>query len=99
MVMVGCSDDLSCVCIQARKHDAVIMSTVYLNLPDASGVPLAGLGVQSIPFTLKLEQLIDFQDLVKEFGGVIGQDGDLLKVGDYVELSSASCEVNIEGRG
>ena len=79
--------------IQARKSNAVEVSSICLNLPDAEGVTLSELPADSIPFTIQLEQLIHFDDIVKEFGGVIGQNGALINIGDYVELSSAHYQV------
>lgn len=53
---------------------------------------LGDLQIQRPPFTVHLDYL-NPTDIIKEFYGVIGQDGELIHAGDYVELRSAHHEV------
>ena len=69
------------------------LSDVKLDLPEAEGVPLEELQLQQPPFELHFHHL-DFQDTVKEFRGVIGQDGALIHIGDFVKLSFPYNEVS-----
>ena len=61
-------------------------------LPDAQGFFLGDLQFQQPPFTLHFDH-IQPDDAIGEFHGVIGQDGEIVHTGDYVELSSAHHEV------
>ena len=48
------------------------------------------------PFTLDSD--LKPTDVVKEFSGVIGQIGELINAGDYVELRDAHNEVGVSIR-
>lgn len=70
----------------------MLLSTFVLNLPDAQDIPLGDLPIQQPPFTVHIECL-HHDDLVHEFHGVIGKDGDLVQSGNYVKLSSSHFQV------
>lgn len=63
-------------------------------LPDAQGVSLRHLESQQPPFTLHFDH-IQSDDVIREFLGFVGQDGELVHTGDYVELSLAHHEVRM----
>lgn len=67
------------------KHAVAQFSTMQLNLPDAKGIILEDLPVQQPPFTVHWDHL-SLDDTIQEFRGVIGQDGELVHVGDFVML-------------
>ena len=62
---------------------------LYLNISEHFGASIATLQVQHSFVT----QLFQPGDLVKEFTAVIGQDGQLIHIGYYVELYSPQYEV------
>lgn len=79
--------------MQESKNKAVQFSSLCVNiaeLPDASTC-IATLQTQQL-FTTHLNYLHP-QELVKEFTAVVGQDRQLIHVGDCVELSSHHYEV------
>ena len=55
-------------------------------------VCLSDLSLQSPPFTIHLDD-IQPQDIVEEFGGLIGKDGKLVHAHDFVELRSTHYQV------
>lgn len=57
---------------------------MQLSSPDAIGISLGHL---SPPFQVHYGELVP-EGKVEIFQGVIGQDGELIHVGDYVKLSS-----------
>jgi len=61
-------------------------------LPDAQEVSLEDLALQEPPFTVHIDHL-ELNKLVREFKGVIGQDGHLVGTGEFVELSLPHHEV------
>ena len=61
-------------------------------IPDAPGVSVGDLPLQQPPFAVHFDH-IQPHDPVDEFHGVIGQDGELIRKDDYVELSSHRYEV------
>lgn len=67
-------------------------SSLNIHLPDAQGVSLLDLPSYESPFVLYLDHL-DPNDMVKEFGGVIGQNHDLVATGSFVLLSTVHHEV------
>ena len=60
---------------------------VTLCLAEIQEVTLGDLQNQTQPFALHLND-IHPSDMVQDFNGVIGQDGELINAGDYVQLSS-----------
>ena len=78
--------------MQKIKNAAVHFCTLGLMLPDAQGVSLGDLPFQQPPFTLHFGH-IQPHDMIEEFRGVIGQDGELIHTNEYVELRSAHYEV------
>ena len=72
---------------------SVHLSAVQLNLPDAGGetVCMANFHCQQSPFTIHWDQF-NLDDLVQEFHAVIGQDRELIHIGDFVKLSSTHYE-------
>lgn len=63
-----------------------------LNVPDAKDVHLGDLPLQQPPFTVHVDHL-RMDDQVHVFHGMIGGDGDLVRTGDYVKLSSTLYQV------
>ena len=61
---------------------------VTLCLAEIQEVTLGDLKNQTQPFVLHLNN-IHPSDMVQEFNSVIGQDGELINSGDYVQLSLA----------
>lgn len=71
----------------------VQFSAVKLNLPDIEdGTPcIANLQHQQPSFTFHWDHL-SLDDRVQEFRAVIGQDREMVHIGDFVELSSSHYE-------
>lgn len=63
------------------------VSDINLGLPNAEGVSLKDLQLQQPPFAVNISHL-HFQDSVKECKGVIGHDGELIRIGNFVKMSS-----------
>lgn len=77
--------------MQESKNKAVLFSSLCVNIAELHGASIATLQTQQL-FTTHLNYLHP-QELVKEFTAVIGQDRQLIHVGDCVELSSHHYEV------
>jgi hypothetical protein len=79
---------------QRSGRAASIFSTLHLNLPDAPGVLIGELSNQQQPFHL-YHSGIGLRERVEVFKSVIGQDGELIKIGDYIKLSVEDHEVSL----
>lgn len=77
--------------MQESKNKAVQFCNLCLNMPEQFGASVTTIQTQQ-SFTTHLN-LLQPHDLVKEFTAMIGQDGQLIHVGDYVELCSPQYEV------
>ena len=73
---------------------ALPLSSLSLMLQDVQRVCLGNLSLQNPPFTVHFDN-IQPQDIVEEFGGIIGQSGKLIHTHDFVELHSTHHEVGI----
>jgi hypothetical protein len=73
---------------------AILFSAVNLDLPDADSgvVTIAGLALQHPSFVTHWDNL-KLDDKVNVFRGVIGQDRELVHVGDFVKLTAHHEEV------
>ena len=72
--------------MQESSKKEVQFCNLYLNLPEQFGASVTTIQTQ-LSFTTHLN-LLQPDDLVKEFTAVIAQDGQLVDVGDYVQLCS-----------
>ncbi len=72
----------------------VLFSVMNVDLPDAQSgvVTIAGLALQHSSFVARWDHL-KLDDEVHVFRGVIGQDRELVHVGDFVKLTSHHEEV------
>ena len=79
--------------MQESKNQAVQFCSLCVNIPEVFGAStcIATLQTQE-SFTTHLN--LQRHELVKDFTAVIGQDGRLIHVGDYIELHSAQYEVS-----
>ena len=64
-------------------------------LPDAPGICIGDLAVSQSPSFNVYFDNIQTDDVVQEYRGVIGQDGELVRVDEFVELCSTFHEVCI----
>lgn len=79
--------------MQESKNKAVKFSSLCVNIPELPDASTCIATLQTEPlFTTHLRNLHP-QELVKEFTAVVGQDRQLIHVGDCVELSSHHYEV------
>ena len=74
-----------------ESKKAVQFCNLCLNLPEQFRASITTIQTQ-LSFTTHLN-LLQPDDLVKEFTAVIAQDGQLVHVGDYVQLCSPQDEV------
>ena len=72
--------------MQESKSKGVQFCSLCVNIPELLGVSIATLQTQQL-FTTHLN-FLQPHELVQEFKAVIGQDRQLIHVGDYVELCS-----------
>ena len=77
--------------MQESKNKAVQFSSLCVNIPELYGASIATLQTQQL-FMTHLNFLHP-HELVQEFTAVIGQDRQLINVGDYVELRSPQYKV------
>lgn len=75
----------------ALKNSSIRFSALQLKLPDAPGTAIGELAAHQPPFTVYWDH-IDLDDFILEFRGVVGQNGSLVHVGDFVMLSSVHTE-------
>ena len=76
--------------IQQVKSKGMMFSALQVDLPDAPGTMLGDLSTQN--FTVYWDHF-SLHDAIHEFHGVIGQERQLVNVGDFVFLSPAQHEV------
>ena len=80
--------------MKLTARSAVQFSTFQLNLPDAIGVAVGDLSRHQRSFDMHYDG-IGIDDEVQIFKCVIGQNGKLIHIGDYVKLSCDHYEVRM----
>ena len=71
-----------------------VFSSLRLDLPDAPGASIGNLSSQQQPFCLH-HNGIGMEENVEIYRSVVGQNGKLIQIGDYVKLSSDHHNVRI----
>ena len=72
---------------QQDMRSTVLFSTMNLDMPDFESRTVTIADIQHLPFVAHWNHL-RLEDEVHSFRGVVGQDRELIRVGDFVKLTA-----------